>query len=344
MTVVGGTTLKHTGSGPRRRTASETTWNDGVALTTASLRDGPTECKSVGGWWVLHGVHVHPRLPARKRALRESRCPNPADADLPERRESVERRGCLEPAAGADDFRRCRWSQTTCSSMPPILSRCVEPHFAHRVGLVDPIQTCGQAHQRGRAALGRHRRAHQPTVRVRAPRVCEPQLYVPGGQPGSAPRTSMTSQTAATTLTLSADGVAGTGGYHAVPGYDLATGLGSPQCALLTTLATTCVPTTTRCTSGTEQETCTVGGQWGAPETCATRAHVRARTCTDLRAGIVAVCPQWRHMRRRRGYVQSEQDVRCEWRRLGDRLRRAKDPAISGWGASRSARQAARLT
>jgi hypothetical protein len=56
---------------------------------------------------------------------------------------------------------------------------------------------------------------------------------------------------------------------NATPGYDLATGLGSPTCALLTTLSTTCVPGTTRCTSETQEETCTASGQWGAPTTCA---------------------------------------------------------------------------
>ncbi|HWZ90752.1 MAG TPA: hypothetical protein VNW92_17950 [Polyangiaceae bacterium] len=107
----------------------------------------------------------------------------------------------------------------------------------------------------------------------------------------------------------SSDSVADTGPYHAVQGYDLTTGLGSPACNLLaaggvcvpgTTYCTSetqvmtcgttgvwgastcpdacvsgncggvCVPGTTQCTSGTEVETCDANGQWGAPTTCTT--------------------------------------------------------------------------
>jgi hypothetical protein len=57
--------------------------------------------------------------------------------------------------------------------------------------------------------------------------------------------------------------------YHALPGYDLATGLGSPTCSLVTTLATMCASGTTRCVSGTQQQTCTMNGQWGPATTCA---------------------------------------------------------------------------
>ena len=127
----------------------------------------------------------------------------------------------------------------------------------------DPIQTCGQGTSAaaplwaGVAAL-----VNQQSVFGRLG-FANPQLYALAANPDSYAANFHDVADNSNNSYPSADGgVAGTGGYHAVKGYDLATGLGSPQCPLLTTLATTCVPGTTRCTSGTEQETCNAGGQW----------------------------------------------------------------------------------
>ncbi len=262
MTVVGGTTLSTTGTGPATTYKSETTWNEGVVgVSAGGFCTGYTS--SYLSW--SREVPTLP-TPAYQNGV------NPSNAEVGS---NPQARMIPDVSMVADNFSVYR-DQVELFGNPPSAAL-----------IYDPVRACASGTSAaaplwaGVAALVNQQSVLGPLG------FANPQLYALAANPGSYASNFHDVADVSNNSYPSDAGVAGTGGYHAVAGYDLATGLGSPQCTLLTALATTCMPGTTRCMSGTEQETCNAGGQWDPTTTTTCAAACVGSTCAACVPGLM---------------------------------------------------------
>jgi hypothetical protein len=280
MTVVGGTHLTTTGAGSTTTYSSETTWNDAV-LAGCTVKS-PCNSVSGGGFCAAYsytsdGVTISRStltLPAFQSGLGTSP-PNTEVTSNPDNARMIP-----DVSMIADDLFIYQDSDA-CYTTSGTATGCSATGAA-TYNTYDPIESCSGGTSAaaplwaGIAAL-----INQASVTGNLG-FANPKLYALAAASAASYASNFHDVSDDSNNNFpSSDTVADTGAYHALQGYDLATGLGSPACTLLAA-GGVCVPGTTQCTSETQIETCSTIGVWTAstcPDACVGTVETLGGNC-----------------------------------------------------------------